>query len=152
MTLTPNFTLHELTFSGTAVKLKIDNTPPPETVARLKATARMLEKVRALLGAPVVVSSGYRSKLLNTAVGGSSTSDHLTGDAADITVPKFGSPDKVASYLAMDLDELGIGQLILEKFKTSQWVHVSTRVPSKAQNRILTITESGTTSGIRSIK
>lgn len=152
MNLSPNFKLAELTHSNTAVRLKIDNFAPPEVVDKLKVTASMLERIRSLLGTPVQVTSGYRGPVLNKKVGGVTSSDHLTGEAADIIAPKFGPPSRVASKLAENFDKLGIGQLILEQFKTSQWVHVSTKIPSKVTNRILTINENGATPGIRSVR
>ena len=81
MNLTPHFTLAELTASATGQRLGIDNTPPPEHLAKLTLTAEMLERVRALLQTPVIVTSGYRSMRLNVAVGGVTSSDHARGQA-----------------------------------------------------------------------
>ena len=91
--LTPNFTLEEFTFSETATRLGIDNTPSPEIAEELKRTAEMLEQIRAILGGrPVRISSGYRCLPLNRQVRSADTSAHILGQAADFTVPQFGSP------------------------------------------------------------
>lgn len=149
MKLTPHFTLAELTASSAAQRLKLDNTPPPDALRRLQSTAEMLERIRATLAAPVVVTSAYRGPAVNRAVGGVSSSDHMTGQAADILSPSFGSPYKVAKTLAPLVQTLGIGQLILEGVKGKQWVHVSTRIPDKLINRVITITDAGAQVGIQ---
>lgn len=151
MKLTPHFTLAELTHSATAQRLKIDNTPPLEVEQRLIYTAEMLERIRSTLGVPIVVTSGYRGPVVNRAVGGVSSSDHLTGEAADIIAPRYGTPHAVATLLAPLVSTLGIGQLILEGVGGKQWIHVSTRPPQRAVNRILTITAAGVRAGIHQL-
>ncbi len=117
MNLSRNFTLAELTQSQTAARQGIDNTPGPAVLACLVRTAALLEQVRALVGGPVAVSSGYRSAALNRAVGGAANSAHVLGLAADITVPGI-SPRS----LALLIRESGIefDQLIVE----GTWVHI----------------------------
>ena len=151
MQLTQHFTLAELTASTTAQRLRLDNTPPPELVPRLVRTAEMLERIRSTLGVPVVVTSGYRSRAVNAAVGGVTSSDHAQGHAADIVAPRYGTPTQIARTLAPLVSVLGIGQLILEGINGKQWVHVSTRVPSKASNRVITITDAGAQLGIQDL-
>ena len=151
MKLTPHFTLAELTASTTAQRLRLDNTPPPELMPRLVRTAEMLERIRSTLGVPVIVTSGYRNRAVNAAVGGVTSSDHAQGHAADIVAPRFGSPTQIARTLAPLVAVLGIGQLILEGVKGKQWVHVSTRVPEKAANRVITITDAGAQLGIQDL-
>jgi len=151
MQLTPHFTLAELTASNKAKALGIDNTPPEELIPRLIRTAEMLERIRELLGAPVMVTSGYRCSTLNKAVGSASTSDHPQGHAADFVCPGYGSAYQVAKALAPQVSVLGIGQLILEGVKGKQWIHVSTRVPEKASNRVITITDAGAQLGIQEL-
>ncbi|MES2888680.1 MAG: D-Ala-D-Ala carboxypeptidase family metallohydrolase [Pseudomonadota bacterium] len=148
--LTQHFTLHELTHSATAVRQRLDNTPPPDVLRALQGTAEMLERIRSTLGVPVVVTSAYRSRLVNQAVGGVSSSDHVSGQAADFVAPSYGSPYLIASLLAPLVSTLGIEQLILEGLKGKQWIHVSTRKPAKNINRILTITDAGARPGIQS--
>lgn len=148
MNLTPHFTLAELTRSAKAEQLGIDNTPPPEILPRLVLLAELLERIRSTLGCPVIVTSGYRCERLNMAVGGATTSDHPRGHAADIVAPAFGSATEVARILAPLVSTLSIGQLILEGVGGKQWVHVSTRVPEKIANRVITITDAGVLPGI----
>ena len=151
MQLTQHFTLAELTASTTAQRLRLDNTPPPELVPRLVRTAEMLERIRATLGVPVIVTSGYRAPAVNRAVGGVTSSDHMQGHAADIVAPGYGTATQIARTLAPLVSTLGIGQLALEGVKGKQWVHVSTRVPDKPANRVITITDKGTQLGIQEL-
>lgn len=125
--LSPHFSLEELTFSQTAARLGLDNTPGPDELAALKRTALGLEGVRIRLGgAPVVISSGYRSPLVNDAVGSRRTSQHIDGEAADFTAPRFGTPRQVVDALA-DSD-VPYDQLILEYAGSGRgWVHISFR-------------------------
>lgn len=131
MRLADNFLLSEFTNSQTATRRGIDNTPPEGVVSNLRVTAAMLQAIRNKLGKPVVISSGYRSPELNRAVRGSPNSDHMRGNAADITVPGYGTPREVA--LAIIRHEIPFGQLILE----GTWIHISTERKAP-QNRILT--------------
>lgn len=149
MQLTPHFTLAELTKSDKAQRMGLDNTAPPEIVPRLVRTAEMLERIRATLNAPVIVTSGYRAWAVNKAVGGVTTSDHPQGHAADFVAPNYGTPLQIARTLAPLVSVLGIGQLIYERIGNKVWVHVSTRVPDKPVNRVITITSAGTQLGIQ---
>lgn len=80
------FTLSELTRSATAVRLGIDNTPPQECVTALEVLVdNVLNPLRRAWGRPVTVTSGYRCQRLNAAVGGARNSQHIVGEAADIT-------------------------------------------------------------------
>jgi hypothetical protein len=119
MQLTAHFTLEELTFSSTAQRLAIDNTPSLETVARLTMLAMGLEKVRALLGAPMHIDSGYRCPALNKAVGGVAASAHVDGYAADFICPEYGASLQVARAIAGS--DIAFDQCIQE----GSWVHVS---------------------------
>lgn len=151
MKLSAHFTLAELTASNKARERGIDNTPPPEIVPRLVLVAEMLERIRSTLDAPITVTSGYRCQPLNIAVGGATSSDHAQGHAADIIAPGCGTPYQIAKLLAPLVSALGIGQLILEGVKGKQWIHVSTRVPEKISNRVITITDAGAQLGIQEL-
>lgn len=81
------FTIQELCHSRTAIKQGIDNTPPPSAKVNLIALiTNCLDPIRALWGGPVIVNSGFRTPMLNKAVGGAVNSQHMQGEAADITV------------------------------------------------------------------
>jgi len=126
MNLTTNFSLHEMTKSETALRKNIPNIPTKNTLANLKTLAeKVLQPVRDHYGVGVKVNSGYRSPDVNTAVGGSRTSDHCKGMAADIEIA--GLPNaELAQYIK---DNLKYTQLILEFYtpgiSDSGWVHVS---------------------------
>jgi hypothetical protein len=125
MNLSANFTDTELTRSDTALRLGIDNTPDAEILKNLKLLCeKVLQPVRDHFGS-VTVNSGFRSLATNIATGGSKTSDHCLGRAADIEIP--GIPNaELAQWI---MDNLEYTQLILEFYTPgipdSGWVHVS---------------------------
>lgn len=144
MNLTPHFTLAEMTFSDTALRRGIDNTPPPAVLAELQKTAQMLEHIRSILGgASIRVTSGYRCLAVNRAIGSSDTSAHLLGMAADIQVPDYGEPLKVAREIASYAASLDFDQVIWE---FGAWTHVGRRANPRRQ--LLTIDASGTREGL----
>lgn len=116
------FTIKELTDSLTAVRLGISNQPTSVIIANLTHLIEtILDPIREKWGSPVRVNSGYRSKLLNRAVGGTAKSQHLTGNAADITV---GSPDANKRLFEMVRNmDIPFDQLIDES--GYRWIHIS---------------------------
>jgi hypothetical protein len=122
MSLSPHFTLEEMTVSPDAVRHGLDNTPPPSVMPALERTAQGLERVRAALANPIIVTSGYRSSAVNALAKGSPNSQHMRGEAADFICPRYGTPVDVAEFLADRLDQFQIDQLILE---FGHWVHIS---------------------------
>lgn len=137
MKLSPNFSLDELTHSEIAVRRGIDNTPDADMLANLQMLAEGMERVRAVLGYPVPISSGYRSPEVNAAVGGSVASSHLRGLAADFTCPGFGTPRDVALALVTHAGTIQFDKLILEFDK---WVHIQF---SKEPRRIVLTAQHG---------
>ncbi len=132
MQLSPHFTLEQLVRSETASTRGIDNSASLEIVDSLRRLASGLEQVQALLGHPLDVSSAYRCPQLNVAVGGSPTSQHVLGEAADFDCPQFGAPLAIA--LAIAASDIHYDQIILEY---ARWVHISfSMVPRR---RALTI-------------
>ncbi len=118
--LSAHFMLQEFTFSQTAARCGIDNTPTPEVLKNLRRLAALLEEVRSLLGdVPIRVSSGYRCPELNRAVKGARRSAHMQGLAVDFTAPGFGTVLQVAR--AMVRSDLAFDQLIHEY---GCWVHL----------------------------
>ena len=113
MNISEHFTLEEMTFSETAARLGLDNSPGPTAAANLRLMAGLIETIRAPLGdKAIVVHSGYRSQEVNRAVGGAATSMHCRGLACDFVCPEFGTPAAVAgAILKADLE---YDQLILE--------------------------------------
>ena len=121
--LSPHFSVEELTASATAKALNIDNTPTDIALNNLKRLARSLEMVRDYLNAPLRISSGYRSPVLNVAVGGSKSSRHCDGLAADFT-PK-GWELSIAFATLTNCGALPYDQLILERTKDgAAWIHL----------------------------
>jgi hypothetical protein len=81
--ITKHFTWHEATHSDTAKRKGLKNDPPADIQGNIEIAAEGMEAVRSLLGVPLKVTSWYRSPGVNAAVGGSKTSDHITGFAVD---------------------------------------------------------------------
>ncbi|MDN2675632.1 D-Ala-D-Ala carboxypeptidase family metallohydrolase [Janthinobacterium sp. SUN033] len=117
MNLSPHFSLAELVASQVATRKGIDNAPSPAIIANLTRLAALLEQVRALVGAPIAISSGYRSPALNKAVGGTGNSAHVLGLAADISTAKL-VPKALA--LLIRQSDIAFDQLIYE----GTWVHI----------------------------
>lgn len=141
MNLSPNFALDELTASETAARHGIDNTPDEATIQNLTRLANALQEVRALLGNKVIiVSSGYRSPELNQKVGGSATSDHCKGLAADFICPSYGTPDEIVRVVMASA--IPYKQVIREFDK---WVHFSIPEEGEApRKQALIIDKQGT--------
>ena len=119
MKLSPHFTLEEMTDSYEATRLGIDNSAPSRVMPNLRALAAGMEGVRALLGKPIHINSGYRCAALNAAIGGSKTSAHLKGFAADFICPAFGTPTDIVHRI--QTSGVRFDQCILE----GTWVHLS---------------------------
>jgi uncharacterized protein YcbK (DUF882 family) len=116
------FTIKELSNSSTAVQKKIDNTPNSEVVNNLeKLVEYILDPLREKYGKPIHVNGAYRCPALNKAVGGSKTSQHMLGLAADITAGSA-TKNKILFNLVQELN-LPFDQLIDEK--NFRWVHIS---------------------------
>ena len=126
MNLTENFTLSEMTKSETALRHDMDNSPDQTAISNLQALAvHVLQPVRDHYGKGVKVNSGFRHPDVNAKVGGSKTSDHCRGMAADIEIP--GIPNaELAEWIRSNLP---FTQVILEFYTQgvpdSGWVHVS---------------------------
>lgn len=118
--LTPHFTLEEFTFSQTAARKGIDNTPHEEILDNLCVLANGMEDVRNLLNAPIHVSSGYRCPALNDALGSKRTSQHVQGLACDFTANAYGSPDII--FADIITSDIPYDQVILE---FDRWIHIS---------------------------
>jgi putative chitinase len=126
MKLTEHFSLAEMIVSPTAKRLGLSNTPTAEHIENMRyCCEKILEPVRAHFGKPVTINSSYRAPLVNKAVGGSKTSQHVNGQAIDFEIP--GVDNKVvADWIG---DNLEFDQVILEFYtrgdKNSGWVHAS---------------------------
>jgi len=148
--LSDHFTLYEMIASSDAVKYSIDNSPNQDQIGNLtKLCNFVLEPIRMHFSKPVIVSSGYRCKELNKRIGGSSTSDHCEGKAADI---KIAGIDNLELFNWIK-ENLTYKQLILEFYTSgssgnsgnSGWVHVSYCTSENKNESLRAIKENGKT-------
>ena len=125
--LSKHFSLKEMTKSGTAARLGLDNTPNEEQIENLKALCEnILEPlIEYYESRPIMVSSGFRSEKLSVAIGSSSRSQHCKGEAVDFEIPGFDNK-QVASHIKnnFDFDQL-ISEYYEEGIADSGWIHVS---------------------------
>lgn len=138
MNLSTHFTLDELTHTD---HREIDNTPTQTEIDNLQRLANFLEEVKTALGGkPVMISSGFRCKALNDAVGSKDSSQHRIGAACDFRVPGMTPDEVVRAIIASDL---GFDQVIRE---FDRWTHIS--VPNQAngspRKQALIIDKAGT--------
>jgi len=124
----PHFSINELTFSETATRNNIDNTPNDNQLDNLFITAMEMENVRELLGNNFInVSSGFRNLELNTLLGSKKTSSHILGLACDFVARGYGTPNDIVSTIVGS--DIMFDQVILEhhnpNIKNSGWVHIS---------------------------
>lgn len=128
-----HFTMAELTNSDTARVLHINNTPAGVVVDNLNALVEIvLDPLREAYGKPIYVNSGYRSPKLNKTVGGAKTSQHMTGEAADITT---GTKEGNRWLFSFIRDNLPFDQLI-DEYNYS-WVHVSYKREGRNRGEII---------------
>ena len=129
--LTADFHLSEFLRSDKAVRLGLDNIPDALAMASIRNfLAPGMQQVRDLIGAPINISSGYRAPQVNAAVGGSRSSQHMHGLAADFTAPFFGTPLQIAR--AIVASHIKFDQIIQE----GSWVHIS--FSAKPRRSVLT--------------
>lgn len=134
MRLSPHFTLEEMVASTTAKKLGINNIPTSNEIRNLGYLSNnLLEPLRELVGKPIYISSGFRCDKLNQVIKGSGKSQHRYGQAVDIYIQGM-SP--TALYLTIKSSKLDYDQLILEKTKDAEWVHISYTKHNRHQNLI----------------
>lgn len=143
MKLSEHLDLIEVTISDMAKRKGISNEPTPEHVENFKKLAEnIFEPIRNHFGEPIFISSGYRSKALNEAIGGASSSQHCSGEAIDIDMD--GRSKKITNEQVFNFikDNLNFDQLISE-FKEGNgpsWVHVSYESTGKQRKEILIAT------------
>lgn len=117
------FTIKELTESTTATIKGLDNTPTEQVEKNLTILVeKILDPLREMYGKPIIVNSGYRSPEVNVAVNGSKTSQHVLGEAVDITA---GSKKENKKLFELIRDNFEFDQLINEN--NYSWIHVSYR-------------------------
>lgn len=146
MKLSEHLDLSEVTRSESAKRKGISNMPTEEHIANLKLLAEnIFEPIRNHFRCPIIISSGYRSKDLNKAIGGSLTSQHCQGEAIDIDMD--GTANGVTNKMVFDYikDNLNFDQLIYEfgDSNNPDWVHVSYESSGKQRKQVLRAIKSG---------
>ena len=142
------FSISELTHSDKAKELHIDNTPFSYAIIDnlTNLTESLLDPIREAWGAPIIISSGYRSDALNKAVGGSKTSAHRYGLAVDVVPKNMADIDEFAAFVKDYLKDKEYDQLILERKGGSRWLHIGYKsVDGKQRMQNLKINGSVTT-------
>jgi hypothetical protein len=144
MQLSKHLQLGEITRSDAAKRNGISNMPTAEHIENFKLLAeKVFEPIREHFNVPILISSGYRSKELNALIGGSSTSQHSTGEAIDIDMD--GSSTGVTNKMVFDYikDNLEFDQLIFEFGikENPDWVHVSYESNGKQRKQVLRATK-----------
>jgi zinc D-Ala-D-Ala carboxypeptidase len=140
MQISKHLSLAEVSRSETAKRKGINNTPSGEHLENFKKLAEnIFEPIREHFGVPIHISSGYRSKELNAAVGGSSSSQHCQGEAIDIDMD--GTTITNAEIFNYIKDNLNFDQLLWEFGNDSNpdWVHVSYESTGKQRKQILKV-------------
>jgi hypothetical protein len=140
MKLSEHLDLSEVVRSESAKRKGISNMPTEAHIANFKILAeKVFEPIREHFRCPIHISSGYRSKELNAAIGGSLTSQHCSGEAIDIDMD--GTPNGVTNKMVFDFikDNLDFDQLIYEfgDSNNPDWVHVSYETTGKQRKQIL---------------
>jgi hypothetical protein len=144
MQISKHLSLAEVSRSETAKRKGINNTPSGEHLENFKKLAEnIFEPIREHFKVPIIISSGYRSKELNSAIGGSSTSQHCQGEAIDIDMD--GTSITNAQIFHFIKDNLVFDQMIWEfgTDKNPDWVHVSYESTGKQRKQILKAVKSG---------
>lgn len=143
MKLSAHFDLAEFTRSESAKREGLDNTPTPEHLENIKTLCeKVLEPIRLKYGS-INISSGYRGKMLNHFIGGSVSSDHCVGRAADIDMDDSGTGVTNKEIFCYIKDNLEFDQLINE-FNYS-WVHVGYRQGANRKQVLDAVKEGGKT-------
>ena len=140
MKLSEHLDLSEVIRSESAKRNGISNMPTAQHIENFKLLAeKVFQPIREHFRCPIHISSGYRSKELNSTIGGSSSSQHCTGEAIDVDMD--GTPNGVTNRMVFDYikDNLEFDQLIYEfgDANNPDWVHVSYESSGKQRKQVL---------------
>jgi hypothetical protein len=139
--LSKNFSLAELTKTS----VKADNTPNAEQIENMRALCeKILQPLRDHMGKPMRINSCFRSNAVNKAVGGSTTSQHSQGEAADIEFDGFDNLALAKKIIELKLpfDQL-IAEFLVPGDPNGGWIHVSHKRSGKQRGQVLTASRAG---------
>ncbi len=150
MQLSKNLSLREATKSTTALRRGIDNTPDEHEIKNLERIAHAIfQPLRDHFDTPIAVTSGFRCKELNSAIGGSRTSQHMSGEALDLDADVYGGVTnaQIFDFIATRLE---FDQLIWEFGDDDEpaWVHVSLKREDNRGRKLKAVREDGRTTYI----
>lgn len=128
------FTIQELTYSATAKKHNIDNTPNETEIQHIEELIDFIDDVREKWGSALIASSGFRCEELNTKLGGAKTSAHRTGYAVDL-IPANNKKHQFFEFMKEYLKEKDFDELIFETSGKSSWIHFALKSIQGKQRR-----------------
>jgi len=139
--ISEHISFKEATHSKYASQFGIENKPSEDQVKNMNLVAeKLFEPLREWVKAPIKVNSFYRSEKLNTALGGSRKSSHLTGNAIDIT--SLGGKTNLEMFHYIK-DNLDFDQLIWEFGTEPKWLHISYKSKKDNRKEVLVIKKKG---------
>ena len=149
MKLTENFTFDELTSTSHNELLEANRESAKAFMKQLKYVAGTLEEIRAVLGVPLRVTSGFRNNALNKAVGGSPTSGHTKGLCADIVPIGMTVTDGFEIILGRKDECPSLKKCIIEKVRGSEWLHIETKTEANQPQQFFTTSNGKTYTEIK---
>ena len=149
MKLTENFTFKELTNTSNVELLEANRESAKAFMKQLKYVAGTLEEIRAVLGVPLRVTSGFRNNALNKAVGGSATSGHTKGLCADIIPVGLNVSDAFKSIIESKAQCPSLKKCIIEKVRGSEWLHIETKTEANQPQQFFITTNGKTYSEVK---
>ena len=149
MRLTEHFTFFELTSTSHNELLEANRESAKAFMKQLKYVAGTLEEIRAVLGVPLRVTSGFRNNALNKAVGGSPTSGHTKGLCADIVPIGMTVTDGFEIILGRKDECPSLKKCIIEKVRGSEWLHIETKTEANQPQQFFTTSNGKTYTEIK---
>ena len=149
MKLTENFTFDELTSTSHNKLLEANRESAKAFMKQLKYIAGTLEEIRAVLGVPLRVTSGFRNNALNKAVGGSPTSGHTKGLCADVIPLRMDVVEAQKKIIANKDKCPSLKKCILEMVKGSEWLHVEAKTEANQPTQFFATTNGKTYTEIK---
>ena len=147
--MTKHFTFNELTSTSHNELLEANRESAKAFMKQLKYVAGTLEEIRAVLGVPLRVTSGFRNNALNKAVGGSATSGHTKGLCADIIPVGLNVSDAFKLIIENKAQCPSLKKCIIEKVRGSEWLHIETKTEANQPQQFFATTNGKTYTEIK---